>query len=73
MTRDEALKKLSWVRTSERKPEPDESGWCVAHDIACHPDGQHHFHIINGHNLAYYGADEYDYWLPLPPLPEVEG
>ena len=62
-----------WVKTAERLPE-DNSGvkYFVVHIMGFHEQEEDAFGILTLDDLRYYRGDEYDYYMPLPELPEVD-
>lgn len=67
-----ALTAPGWIRTADRLPEEKDGKDFLTHDIAWHREGESAFSVISLADLLYYRGDEYDYWMPLPPLPEVD-
>ena len=69
----DALRQPGWVRTADRVPEEKDGKDFLTHDIAWHREGESAFSVVSLADLLYYRGDEYDYWMPLPPLPENAG
>lgn len=61
---------MEWIKTADRLPEEKDGTHFIAHDVAWHRFDDSAFNIISLADLLYYRGDEYDYWMPIPKLPD---